>query len=464
MSPWISSLRRWLRTDFGLGLSLGLLFLAAMIVWQFSGRGNILALAFVGLIGAAILLQWPFLGALYISFSLFARMASILPGTDTAIVILTLLSYGFRKLLAGNLSWRFPASARWAVLLIAWLALSITWAQSAANGVAALVMYLKSLLLFFVVLEAAQNYRKIIHLIYAALAGGILSALISAYTGFRFFFGGAAAQLSTMVAVENTRLYGQWYDPNYFALALLALLGIAFSLWRTGWRPVARVFAAAGFVFVTIGIVLSLSRGAILATLVALALCLWVERRRVPILVFVLAFIVLLLAVVPVNLVERIETMTTAARDASIHRRSQLLSGGIEMTIDSFPLGVGLGNFLNHSLSHAKIDTPKLAHNSYLDFAAEGGVVALLLFAGFVVSLVRATRVPRFRFDPASWSDGLAIGLRISLIAFLLGATFLSAGAFGPLWWLAGMVAAKAACDAEVESQEARAPVALQPT
>lgn len=399
--------------------------------------------------------QWPMLGALYISFSLFGRLASIVPGIDTAIVVLTLAVFATKKLLSGNLEWRFPNAARWAFLWLAWMTATLVWAANAKPGLEALLLYVKSLLVFFLIVEAAQNYRKLISLILAALGGAAFAVLISAYTGYRFFFSGAAGELSQYVAVETTRLFGLWFDPNYFALALLALIGVSFALWRTRLKWTTKLIAAGGFVSVVVGILVSLSRAALLSAFIALLLCLWAERRRLRLFLFVGGIVTLLLILLPIGLMERVESLTSGAGDASLRSRGRLLQGGIDMAIDAFPFGVGLGNYYQHSLSYVKMNNPKYSHNSYIDIVAEGGVIAVFLFGGFVVSLLKATRARRHRFDKAAMADNLAIGLRISLIGFLLGATFLSAAMFVPFWWLAGLIAAKLSCDQESKENEA---------
>ena len=272
--------RRWFHSDYGFAVALALLFPAALLLWHFSARANLIGLGLVGLLGAIALFQWPMLGALYISFSLFGRLASLVPGIDTAIVVLTLLVLTIKKLLAGHLEWRFPFAARWAFLWLAWMAATLIWAANAKSGLEPLSLYIKSLLVFFLMVEAAQNYRRLISLILAALGGAVFAVLISTYTGYRFFFSGAAGELSKYVAVETTRLYGLWFDPNYFALALLALIGISFALWRTRLKWTTKLIAGGGFIAVIVGILVSLSRAALISAFIALLLCLWAERRR----------------------------------------------------------------------------------------------------------------------------------------------------------------------------------------
>lgn len=461
LRDWRDLPRRWLKTEYGLAVGLAVAFLAALIVWRFAPQARLIGLALAGAVGAAALVQWPILGAFYVSFSTFGRLASLFPGIDTAIVILTLSAYAARKLLSWEPTWRFPPALRWAGLWLAWMVASIVWAEDSAVALYTLTLYLKSFLVFVLILEAARDHRRIVHLTSAAVAGAVFAVAVSAVTGYRFFFTGAAAELSRVVAVEKTRLYGLWFDPNYFALALLALMGLTFALWRTRLSGAVRAIAAVGFAAVVAGIVFSLSRAAMLSACMGLVACLWYEHRRLRILLVVGSVVGLVLIFFPVDLAERVESLTSRQADASLRNRERQLLGAVEMAVDAFPFGVGLGNYYYHSPYYTSMSRPTLSHNSYADLAAEGGVMSLLFFGGFVVTLFQATRSRNRRIVPVDFTDNLAIGLRISLIAFLLGATFLSAAAFVPLWWLAGLVAAKESHDRELAEQEmgALAPV-----
>jgi len=433
-----------------MAVAVTLLLVVAVVLLHFSGRANLIGLGLAGAMAVAVIFQWPFLGALYSSFSLFGGIAGFFPGTDTIIVLLTLSAFIGRKLLSADPVWRFPAAARWAILLVAWSTATIAWAVSTEKAMEILIFYLKSFLLFFLILEAAQSHRKIVLLSLSALVGVLVSVSVAAYSGLRFFFGGAAVALSQHVAVETTRFFGVWFDPNYFALALLTLLGLSLAIWRTRLTLGARFLALLGFSTVLIGIALTLSRGGLLSAILALLFCFWAERRRLRLLVLVGLVVLLVLVFIPIGLGERMGTFLAPGGDASFQTRGLQLRGGIEMAIASFPFGVGIGNYFYHSLAFVGMSHQVLSHNSYVDLAAEGGVLALFFYGGLVVSLFLATRARNSQWEATALADNLAIGLRISLIAFLLGATFLSAEVFAPFWWLAGLIAAKASCDREL--------------
>jgi O-antigen ligase len=209
-----------------------------------------------------------------------------------------------------------------------------------------------------------------------------------------------------------------------------------------------------GLAAVFVGIAISLSRGALLAAFVTLALCIRAERRRLRLLVFVGLVSLLVMTFLPVDLGARVGTLISASGHGTLADRERLYRGGIEMAIHAFPFGVGLGNYWYHSASYTTMNTRMISHSSYIDLAAEGGIPAIFLFGGFVTSLFLATRTRQRHFEAESHAGNLVIGMRVSLISFLIGAAFLNATGFWSLWWLAGLIEAKASCDRELlESQ-----------
>lgn len=105
-------------------------------------------------------------------------------------------------------------------------------------------------------------------------------------------------------------------------------------------------------------------------------------------------------------------------------------------------LGVGPGGFREGypAASHnAEIDeqTP-VAHNMYLEVAAELGVPGFALFAALLVlTAVVSERVRRTSPDPRP-----VVAVQASLIAVVVASTFLSQQYYLPLWSLVAVVAA----------------------
>ncbi|MFC6091804.1 O-antigen ligase family protein, partial [Saccharothrix lopnurensis] len=105
-------------------------------------------------------------------------------------------------------------------------------------------------------------------------------------------------------------------------------------------------------------------------------------------------------------------------------------------------LGVGPGGFRAGypAASHnAEVDEQSpVAHNTYLEVAAELGLPGFALFAALLaLTAVTAERVLRATTDPAS-----VVAVQASLIAVAVASAFLSQQYYLPLWSLVAVVAA----------------------
>jgi hypothetical protein len=96
--------------------------------------------------------------------------------------------------------------------------------------------------------------------------------------------------------------------------------------------------------------------------------------------------------------------------------------------------GIGLGNFKATTAElRVLASSSAMAHNTYLEYAAELGIPALLIFLGVLISTFfllenvrKGTSEPFFR--------QVALGLQAGLIGFAGSAFFLSAEYVKPFW------------------------------
>ena len=127
-------------------------------------------------------------------------------------------------------------------------------------------------------------------------------------------------------------------------------------------------------------------------------------------------------------------------------------------------------NFKDLSTSYTGLDIANIAHNSFLEIAAEFGLPALGVFL-LLLGATFATLKRAMRFGPSPQSRaiaGWAEGLRSGLIGFLVSAFFISAQ-YEKVLWLAVFVtitlgaiadrraavdAAEAEADAEADAAE----------
>lgn len=221
--------------------------------------------------------------------------------------------------------------------------------------------------------------------------------------------------------VRLDRGYGQFVNRNHFALLMEMALGLVLGLIAGGRRRDRALVYLAAAVPLWVALVLSNSRGGILAMLcqlVFVALLFGTVRRRggedagrlgrlTRARAFRLTLGAALLAAALVGVVwvggeqvvGRFETLPDeVAADASSDpgvRRQEIWAATVRMIKDHPLAGVGLGGFWTafpqyHAASGKK--TPQQAHNEYLELMASGGIVAVILGGWFVVLFVRYAR------------------------------------------------------------------------
>jgi O-antigen ligase len=131
-------------------------------------------------------------------------------------------------------------------------------------------------------------------------------------------------------------------------------------------------------------------------------------------------------------------------------------------------IGVGLDNFLFEFQHHAPDpDDVHVAHNTWLQVLAEAGYTGLLVYVAlFAVTFWTLARIRRrARRWRLPWAHNGAVGLAASLVAFIVGGTFLNRAHFDLIYHVMGLCAALdritafeiASMRHEIETQEAAA-------
>jgi len=217
-----------------------------------------------------------------------------------------------------------------------------------------------------------------------------------------------------------------------------------------------RAVAFAAACFSGILLVLTVNRGIILAE--SLALLVWVitvtpkrlPARLVPLLGAVATAAVVAYATNP-DVIELRFAATQSHYEAGEMRqltsgRSAIWAVGVDMFLEHPAVGTGLASFEEYYRDLSG-DGERAAHNSYLSAATETGIIGLLLFIGFMVSLgLRAWHAGENR------STALACWL-----LFALGIGFAGLGTARPFWMSAGLVLFWNARATEQRDADARA-------
>ena len=184
-------------------------------------------------------------------------------------------------------------------------------------------------------------------------------------------------------------------DPNSLGMTLALGVPIAWYLSLTAKRPLARWLWRAYLPLAMFGTVLTGSRGAMIAMMVALLIIPLTTSLSPGRLVAAIALLALsgalIVAYAPERVVERLSTTGTNVESLSFGGRFTLWKAGIHAFGYRPMMGYGVGAFV-------RAITPELgaralvAHNSFLSVMVEEGLVGLMFYVAMVWSVFSSIR------------------------------------------------------------------------
>ncbi|WP_169542571.1 O-antigen ligase family protein [Sphingomonas baiyangensis] len=314
--------------------------------------------------------------------------------------------------------------ARLMALLFAWAVFAWTLSTHRSEGIDYLTGLATAIVPALCLLVIADTPVRLQLLLWAMIAAGLVSAaivIVETRTGMRILSTSLAATTADFEGVARSA-GGSDENPTTAAQMLLVSVGLAFGLLfagvRRGW-PVLALLAAIG----SVALAMASARSAILGLAAVLGLLMLSLRhdRRFPLLV--LGAIVAMLAAIPFlppTLVERFAAIGDFSQDQTLFRRLTYLRIGTDLVQQSPIWGVGPGNFPFFYLDDAyrwlpgRVAVPRELHNSYLDSAAEYGLVGLAIFGALVTHALLQARRAAHAGDPLLRQAGLAAGLALA--------------------------------------------------
>lgn len=283
---------------------------------------------------------------------------------------------------------------------------------------------------------------------------------------FRFCAAGAGVVLAVLAAwallqyfvLHDFLVHGQvrhpFANPNNFA-ALLVLgffwaLGVMMTEESGARRNLALVLAA----LLLAAVVVIGGRAALLALMLVFAVMIFLLRDRVraharclgAVLATGVAALFFSIWLKPAGTapVERIARLAEGAGDLSVFSRLRLWESTLAMIRDHFPFGTGFGTFSLYYPAYRKPEETYsggfMAHSDPLQFAAEAGISAPLLFYSFLIlAALRMIKTWRVKRDPLTLAVfcGLAAMIAHAHIDFnLYSAPVLALSGLMLGWWL----------------------------
>jgi O-antigen ligase len=322
----------------------------------------------------------------------------VLPGIGTiskllgmaalgATVLHVLMTAKVRRLLAFH----------WIVFAyLCWVLLSTFWGVAVAESIERKVnTYLQILVMVWVVWETTPTRNRLASLLQAYVLGAYVAAAATVHN----YAAGEVIQRT-----YGQKAYGRFaatgFDANDLGMLLALAIPMAWYLASTATSEFQRWLNRAYLVVATVAILLTGSRGAMLATLVALAVVpLTLTHIRTGVKVAGLVFMLLAGAAavrfVPTTSFQRLATTGTEISEGTMSGRLSIWQAGLKVVPRRALQGYGpAGWFPAVGFIGTRVRGP---HNTYLSILVEEGIVGLLLYlAMFVVILNRMRALPPF--------------------------------------------------------------------
>lgn len=288
------------------------------------------------------------------------------------------------------------------------LALATVTSQDPGDSLTGFVRYTQLFVLVPVAVAIALRDRRDVALVCGAiLAVGVLQGVIGTYQ----YMTGTGASYGS----EDVRAIGTFGAADIMGMATVVsygfLVALGLGLATGGWRRLVLVLVA---LFLLLPLSFSLSRGAMIAAVCAVAVVLLLHSLRLAVVaaLFATAFATIAVAGFGIGsetIQERVESIgsVTSAPDQSVSDRYDLWRSATQMWVDHTVTGVGLKQFPDYRDSYAPLrlssgsDTadsdsgfsrePLLSpHSMYFLVLSEQGFIGILVFVSLFTTLAMA--------------------------------------------------------------------------
>lgn len=305
--------------------------------------------------------------------------------------------------------------------------------------------------------QTKDTFRR---LIWTLLMTGLILGSIAIFQYFTNTFdnnylGLAQAKVQSIVdETESARIGGPFGDANQFAQILVFLTPIGFSLAITEKKIWKRGLAGLTAVVCALSIVLTYSRGGLLALVAAALAILIYHRPRLVVILLSIIMMVVIISNVPSKYTERMNTMVELVtgrmdprEETSIRVRTSAVIVGINMFSDHPLLGVGMRNFpVNYQDYSREIGLDPTGqewspHNLYLEVLSETGILGFLAFFAILTTMFMRIKKALRVFQNTEHHDitGMVAGIGAGLIGYFTAAIFLQNSYSRYFWALVGV-------------------------
>ena len=273
----------------------------------------------------------------------------------------------------------------------------------------------KVILFYFIAILTIDNKRKCHFLVWVML----FTTIHFIYYGNMEYFGGGMRGLhNTLIGPGYKYVVSVYVDENAFAMFYVMSIPFLFFMGRYYKNKALKWFLWLNIPFAWHCIFLTGSRGGLLGlSVVTLFITL---RSKIKIIGLAIPVLLVLAYIYQSGstMKDRAKSAIEVEQDSSVQARFNSWEAGIKMAMKHPITGVGIGNFVKAYPDYA--DTkPFVAHNTIIQFAAECGVVAglmyLFLCSGIFLNIFKYKKFEALNIDP------FILALKESLMGGLAG-------------------------------------------
>jgi O-antigen ligase len=384
---------------------------------MFGMRTSVFALISFSILPLACLDVWNQALAVVFICGLAAFCLVRFPGFQTApdirALVIPLLILGAYSFLQGILTLALTEggySLRYTLLPLSFDPMSSIW----------IGIKIGTLALFFVLLQLLFSQR-LRPLCYGLLLIGFFFAMFGIL---RFLMGESFVGVFGMVTSPRLQAgvgFGTYFNQNHFGFLMEMAFGLGIALFRYPFQQRAwRFIALVGSLTTWAALVLTGSRGAILGSFVSIAVFVFVSafvpasprektqrvwsigawaRGSVLLLAILAALVVGVSFIGQDRVVERFEKIPqqiSSVSDASTFKRMDVWKAAVDIFREYPVFGTGFGSYyvaVSQFIDISGQVVPFQAHNEYLELAASGGLVALILAIWPILRYFKAVRI-----------------------------------------------------------------------
>lgn len=404
------------------------------------GSLKLALMAPVGIVGALLIILFPYLGILAIvMFTQLDALSNIvfqhLP--ISGIKLLTILTT--IGVLAN--SWKEPRSQRflvdskimkYAALFTLVILASTMFAENMAYALETLKRYLSLILMLYLILYVVRTEQQLKWILITICAATLLSSLVVLVDwlfGIRLLSSNMAATTAEWGGVSRSAGASD-YNPT--TSAIMALTGASMALILALRIPSLRWFLLPTVATASVAIVLSFTRSAAIAYAVAVCWLLYKYRadRRLPLLLITLLVgLACATPFFPDQYWDRLLTLFDFDSDSTLWQRLSFNIVGLDLIWQNPILGVGPGNFQEHYMNPeyrwmpGRGYIPRQLHNMYLQVFSETGILGISCFVGIIIVAIKSANRGinnGYNADSKAYAEAILFAYGIYLFAAIV--------------------------------------------